>query len=258
MRRAADFIGRYGKTALVAAAVPAVITCGYFGYRGLMTTPRLAITDIAVTGIKRLTREEVIAQSGIELGQNLLSYSASDSLEGLKQDPWIADARIARTGLDSVLIDITEREPAALVRFERPGDADKLRIMDSEGVVFIEYTSEDNLDLPVITGISDAKWTERDGRWSSPVVMELIAFLKDRKGFNLNDVSEIHTQGAFGLMIYTLKDGVKLSVGMDGFKEKFEAFDRIVASRGGVLHGIEAMNLAKPGEVVVKFTTNMI
>lgn len=258
LRRAGTFIGRYGKAAMVTAAIPAAIIGVYAGYRELMTTPYLALTEIAVTGAKRLSKEEVIEESGIELGQNILSYSVSDVVDGLKQDPWIAQAWIARTGLDSVRIEIKEREPLALVRFERPGTPDRLRIMDSTGVVFTEYTHEDALDLPVITGVSDTGWAEHNGGWSAPAVMGIIQFLKERKGFNINDVSEIRVDGVFGLTIYTLKDGVRLSVGTDGFKEQFEAFDRIVASRGGTLNGIEAMNLIKPGEVVVRFTTNMI
>ncbi|MBI5885361.1 MAG: FtsQ-type POTRA domain-containing protein [Deltaproteobacteria bacterium] len=259
LSRARAFMGRRGRMILVAAGVSAAGIGGYMGYCELMTSPYLAVTGITVDGAKRLSEDEIIAESGIEEGCNLFSFSAGDAAEAVKRLAWVVQAQVRRTGLDTVRIEIKEREPVALVRFERPGAPDRLRIMDSAGVVFAEYSHEDALDLPVVTGVIEG-WEGRDdgGEWSAPAVMRLIAFLKQRKGFNINDVSEIHADGVFGLTVYTLNDGVRLNVGTGGFEEKFAAFDRIVASRGGTLSGIEAMDLINPGEVVVKFTTNMV
>jgi len=252
-------MARRGRMIMVAAGLTVAGAGGYMGYRELMTSPYLAVTEITVDGAARLSKNEVVAESGIEMGSNIFSFSVSEAAEGVKRHPWVARARVARTGLGAVRIEIKEREPAALVRFERPGGADRLRIMDMSGVVFAEYSHEDALDLPVVTGVIEG-WEGRDdgGGWSAPTVMKLIAFLKDRTGFNINDVSEIHADGVFGLTVYTLTDGVRLNVGIGGFEEKFAAFDRIVESRGGTLAGIEAMDLINPGEVVVKFTTNMV
>lgn len=256
-KRAKAFAAARGKVMLVAAALPAAALGGYAGYRQVMTSQYLVITEIAVGGTVRLSKEEIIVESGIKAGENIFSFSASDAVKALKENPWVKEARIGRTGLDAVSIEISERVPLALVRFERPGMPDRLRIMDAQGDVFAEYTHEDALDLPVVTGITEG-WRERDGVWTAPAVLELIQFLKNRQGFNIEDVSEIHLDKTFGISVYTLNEGVRLDVGNGGFEEKFASFDKIIVSRGGTLRGIEAMNLNDPREVVVKFTTNMV
>lgn len=238
------------KVLVALAILPALGYGGFRLYRVLITTQYLAIKTIKVTGAEMVRAEDAIGLSGITEGQNLFSFKAGDAIEGLKTNPWVKEAEINRNLPGTVVIEITERRPLALVRL------DGLYVMDSSGAVFKKYSVEDRLDLPVVTGLTkEALEGEGGAGHDSEGLLELIAVLKSREGFNMAKVSEINVDETFGLSIYTLDEGVRLAVGNGGFREKLDSFEKVVAARGGLVRGIEAMDLNNAGSIVVRFTT---
>lgn len=240
---------RFVKVAAILAALPALAYGAIMFYRVLVTTEHLAVTSVAVTGTVRVAPEEAVELSGITEGQNILSFSAGDVVEALKTNPWVKKATVKRRLPGSVEIAITERVPTALVHLDGA-----LYVMDASGTVFKKYAASDGLDLPVVTGLT--KDALKEGGAEAAGLMELMAALKAREGFlNLSKVSEINVDPVFGLSIYTLDEGVRLAVGSGSFAGKLASFDKVVASRGGALGGIEEMDLNNSRAVVVKFTT---
>jgi len=236
------------KVALALAVLPALAYGSILFYRVLVTTEYLAITSVAVTGAVRVAPDEAVGLSGITEGQNILSFNATEAAEGLKANPWVLSAEVKRRLPGSVEIALTEREPAALVLLDKD-----LYVMDSSGTVFKKYTAADRLDLPVVTGLT--REALKDGGAEAANLMQLMTVLRNREGLvNLAKVSEINVDPVFGLSIYTLDEGVRLSVGSGSFSDKLASFDKVVASRGGVLGGIEAMDLNNSRSVVVRFT----
>ncbi len=234
------------KVVAVSVALPALLYGGFRFYNLLVTTERLAVTAINVVGADKVRPEDAIELSGITEGQNILSFKAREAVEGLKANPWVREARIRRRLPGTVEIEIKERVPIALV------DLGALYVMDASGEVFKKYSVEDRLDLPVVTGLT------KEGLSGGGVgygLLELIATLRQREGFGMDDVSEINVDEAFGLSIYTIDGGVRLAVGTDGFAGKLASFEKVVASRGGALAGVEAMDLNNSRSVVVRFTT---
>lgn len=236
------------KAAAVLAVLPALAYGAVRFYRVLVTTEYLAVTSVAVTGAVRVAPEEAVELSGITEGQNMLSFSAGDVVEALKTNPWVKKASLKRMLPGSVEIVITERVPAALVHLDGA-----LYVMDASGTVFKKYAAADGLDLPVVTGLT--KDALKEGGAEAAGLMELMAALKAREGFNLSNVSEINVDPVFGLSIYTLDEGVRLAVGSGSFAGKLASFDKVVAQRGGALGGIEEMDLNNSRAVVVRFTT---
>ncbi len=238
-------VARAFKVLLVVAMLPALAYGGLRFYRVLVTTEYLAVKKISVAGAHRVSPDEAVELSGITEGENILSFKASEAVAGLKTNPWVTGASISRSLPGTVRIDITEREPVALVKL------DGLYVMDTTGTVFKKYAVGDDLDLPVITGLTKEGLAKGAGQKG---LLELISTLRDRKGFNMERVSEINVDDVFGLSIYTLRDGVRLEVGADGFAEKLASFDKVLAARGGALNGIVAMDLNSSRAVVVRFT----
>lgn len=251
---------RITKVALATLAIPAVSFCGWWAYRQAVTTPYLAIHHIEVKGSRRVPKEEVLRLSGIRQGQNILSFSAKDAAGAIRENPWVENALIDRNLPDSVTIEVRERYPVAIVKL------DSLYVMDINGVVFKRLSRGDSLDLPVITGLTkEGIGTDRKGLQGG--VIELIRTLTERKGFDITRVSEINVDPVFGLSVYTLEGGVRLTFGTGGtggiggagsFEQQLRAFERVLKSRNGVLDGVEAMDLTTPGSVIVRFNTNIV
>ncbi|WKZ33241.1 MAG: FtsQ-type POTRA domain-containing protein [Thermodesulfobacteriota bacterium] len=235
-----------------ALPLPILAFGSWWAHGKLTTASYLNITGISVVGAERVGEEDVIGLSGLKEGQNLFSFSKDQVVSSLKANAWIESASIDRKLPDKVVIEITERRPAVFVK------TDALYLMDARGIIFKRYSAEDEgLDLPVVTGFIPGRFGEREEEMEGRL-LELISLLNSRSGFNIAGVSEISVDPAHGLSIFTLDEGVRLDVGLDGFEEKLLSFERILGTRDGVLRGIEAFDLKNHREVVVRFATDVV
>jgi cell division protein FtsQ len=248
-KRAKRFFACYLKLTLVILAVPLAGISGFLAYREVTTTKYLAVSSVNITGANHASKKEVLEAVGIGAGQNILSFSAKGAEEKLKKSPWIFSASVKRRYPGTVDIFIQERVPAALVRM------DELFLMDESGIIFKKASREDAMDLPVITGLN-ADFMSSGGLQEG--FMDLLGVLRTRKGFNAQAISEIHIDPVYGFSIYTLEDGVRLDVGLGNFEEKLVNFERVAGSRGGVLQGIETMDLTRSPEAIVRFKSKVL
>ena len=78
------------------ASIVAIVSGGTgltFGTHYYLThSPRSALREVIVNGAKRLTSESVIAESGLQLGENLVSLDLEKVKERIETDPWIDHA----------------------------------------------------------------------------------------------------------------------------------------------------------------------
>ena len=247
-KRAARFFRKTRRPAVAVIMIAAAVFAARWARREALTAPYLAIRAVNVTGAQRVPREDVVRLSGL-MGRNILSFRAGDVAAGIRRNPWIETATVKRRFPAAVDIEVRERRAAALIRL------DELYVMDADGVIFKKLSGEDGLDLPVITGFT--KESVSGGR-AGYALLELLAVLRGRRGFNLSGVSEIHFDPTFGFSVYTLDEGVRLDVGMDAFEEKLSSFEKVWKARGGSLEGVEAMDLNNAHRVVVRFGTDVI
>lgn len=248
--RARRFAWRAAWILSIAIAVPASIYGGIWADKRLKTTPRLAIKTINVSGADRVGRDEVVELSGLREGQNILSFRAGRVMESIKANPWVESVEVRRRYLTAVDIEVKERVPAVLVVL------DGVYVADASGAIFKKFSHEDDVDLPVVTGLS----AEAPGNGVAPeelALRELLRVLGRRGGFNMAEVSEIHFDPAFGFSVYTLAHGARLDLGNGNFEEKFSSFDRIVRLRGGDMADVATIDLNNSREVVLGFTTNV-
>jgi cell division protein FtsQ len=131
-------------TALIALDVPAKLglaageAVGDAGFR---------VRSVDVQGIKRMDPRPVYE---IALDQKTTAMPLLD-VTGIRQRlleyGWVKDARVSRRFPDTLVIDIVEREPAALWQ-----DEDRLTLIDKEGVVLDRVPVSQMPDLPLLVG----------------------------------------------------------------------------------------------------------
>lgn len=249
--RARRFIKKAARVAAFAGAVPVLVVAGLWGYAEITTAEALSVRAITVTGVSNVTASEIEGLSGIRKGQNIFIFDSAKVEAALKANPWVEAAEVGRSLPDTVNIAIKERIPIALVKL------DAMYVMDSSGVIFKRFASGDGLDLPVVTGLTAEALGGDDPKGIQKGLIRLISILSGRSGFNISNVSEINVDPSFGLSVYTLEDGVRLEVGLDGFEEKLDSFEKVLRHRG-TLDGVEAMDLNDSKEVIVRFSTNVV
>ena len=105
---------------------------------------------VEVRGVERMNQMTVYERA---LGQRDLAMPQVD-LEALRAElvtlPWVKDARVSRQLPDVLVIDIIEREPHAVLR-----RADRLMLVDAEGVDLEPVAAKDTGDLLMIAGLPD-------------------------------------------------------------------------------------------------------
>ena len=118
-----------------------------FGYAYLTQCDYFKTESVVVTGLNRLTEKEILKQTDIEKGKNLLSINLSTARKRLLAHSWISDAEVSRELPSKLSIRIKEHEPIAIL------DLGRRFLINVNGEIFKERVPSDPGDLPLITGL---------------------------------------------------------------------------------------------------------
>ncbi len=106
------------------------------------------IKEVIIKGNNQLSEEEIFYKSQIKLGDNIFKLSKDNTINYLKQDPWIKEAEVKRVIPDKIIISVEEREPSAIIYFN-----EEYFMADQEGMVLSQIVQPAEEFLPLITGL---------------------------------------------------------------------------------------------------------
>lgn len=219
--------------ALVALEVPAKIgmaageAAGDAGFR---------VRSVDVQGIHRMDSKPVfqIALDQKSMAMPLVDVSAIR--ERLLQYGWVKDARVSRRLPDTLVIDIVERQPAALWQ-----DEQRLSLIDAEGVVLDRVPISAMPDLPLLIGPG-----------ANAQSRQLEALLADVPTLR----PQLEAASWVGKRRWDLNfqsgETVALPEGEAAAKAALEKFARLDKSAGLLGRGILRIDLRIPGKMVVR------
>lgn len=124
---------------------------GFLGYGGLTQSRLFRISAIEIDGCQKISEQEVLGLSGIDVHSNLVKLNVKQIKEGLERHDWIERVMISRQWPDRLTIAVKERTPAAVINLD-----DGLHYVDRNGKVFAPVDEMAGLDYPVITGAEGA------------------------------------------------------------------------------------------------------
>ena len=142
---------------LLAMAVSAALCLGAVnGWERARSSPLLAVRKVSVRGAAHARPAELIARSGLLVGQNILRVDLAAAARGVESSPWVISASVSRRLPMTVEVEVVERRPAAKIVLGAS------YLVDVEGKVFKKVAEEDGaLELPLFTGLSRADWDDR-------------------------------------------------------------------------------------------------
>jgi cell division protein FtsQ len=73
------------------------------------------LSDVEVTGARNVTEAQVVAASGVRVGEPVLRLDLSKVRKRVERLPWVAHAAVVRVPPSGIRIEVTERIPAATV-----------------------------------------------------------------------------------------------------------------------------------------------
>jgi len=243
---------RVARTVLGASLVIATSALvAWAARRYVMTSPRFAVTDVEVVGGERRTPDAVSAESGISVGSNVFALDLDAARARILADPWIAEATLARRLPGTILVQLTERKPAALLAV---GDT---LLVTSQGEPFKRVEPGDPVDLPLVTGLRPDDLTE-DHEGATRTIRRAIDLAAEYEASSLSrrsPLEEVHVspEGTFTLVVG--RSATELVLGGPPFRRKLDQAARVVAEldkRGAKADAIMLDNDGRPDRVVVR------
>lgn len=164
--------------AALAAAVCIVLWPGVF-----------TITDVEFHGCGSVPRDSLKRVRALLVGKNLATASIAEARERLLDLPEVRDVAFKRRFRHTLECRLVKREPVALLV------AGDLLEVDDEGVIIPRRSGNADVDLPMITGISQREL--RAGAASQRVTraIEVLTLFRDLGFSPAKQLSEIHVEG---------------------------------------------------------------
>jgi cell division protein FtsQ len=238
-------------TALTMGVLAALLLIGYL-YVSESNYFMVQPQSIFVSGLSRLSRNEVLEAAGLHIAVNNLTLDTTKAINNLKSVPWIKKAEISQTLPNGLSIKVVEYRPKAIVSLEH------LYFIDENGTPFQKLEPGEISDLPLISGFTIDELSD-----SGPLVQDalaeifaLVEVLKDRHDeFKASNISEFHYDPDRGLTLFTRKTGLEVKVGLGGYEKKFWRLGRVITHlrREELLEGLAYVNLEYPMRVTVSY-----
>ena len=110
------------------------------------------ISAVTISGQAQLRENEILAAAGVDPRVSLLFLDAAEMRKRLMQVPLVRDARVMKFYPDRLVINITEREPAALWQVDGA-----VSIIAADGTVIDSLNDRRFLGLPFVVGENAGK-----------------------------------------------------------------------------------------------------
>ena len=185
------------------------------------------VTRIEVMGAARVDDTEIRKIMGLDYNYSMFSVSVKDIEARLLHYPWVKNVLVKKKWPNEVRVEIGEYVPAALL-VDSGESGGRLMYVNEEGAVIAPVMIEDDYDYPVITGLQGLLPEER-----KEVMGDIAEFLKylNRNDPNLpaQSVSEIHFNGAEGLVVRLVDHPFPIYLGQGEIFTKYKKLRKILA-----------------------------
>ncbi len=235
---------------LAAAGLSAALSfAAWQAWRWASGSQDFALREIRFSGLSHAQKDELLARSGLHLGENIFRADLARAARAMQSHPWVAAARLTRRLPGTVLAAVVEHRPAALVQLGA------LYVLDDEGKLFKRAAPEDGLDLPLITGLARSSWQGQNLRLFG--ALHLLDTWQ-AAGFAVAALSEVRLDDDGGTTLFARDhsgaegDGVQeIRLGADDVSRKLRRLAQIraaLARRGERASRIDLDNPARPAE----------
>lgn len=181
------------------------------------------IGKINTQGNKNVSREKLLHNSSINIGENIFRISTKEAEENILKLPYVKSVDIKRKLPNEINIEVIEREEKLLVK-----DISIYYILDHEGYV-LNQTDSIMENLPVVLGLKADRIVLGDNLFSSFKIEELEELIKEGERLNLLATIEsidIENQENVNILI---NNGINVAFGpLNNVKYKISLLNEIL------------------------------
>jgi len=175
----------------------------------MQVSAQLRVDEIAVEGTARVQDSDIFDYAGVRPGQPIFDLNLDQMTMGLLAHPWIRNVTVRRKLPDSVVILVNEEQPALVVA------TPAVYVANGDGELFKRVSATDQLDLPLLSGVS-ASLFESDPIRAKSVVREAISLAEavNDSADVVGSLQELIWDSAAGWSVATVLPPVRSSLGV--------------------------------------------
>ena len=206
---------------------------------GVLASPLVGVSQLAVSGSAHLSAEEVRAASSIRVGEAMVLVDIESATARIKALPWVSRARVVRRWPRGVELNIIERTPLAVVAIGAQ------RWVLAEGGVVVAAATPADAQLVLVT-LPESIRPDADGHL--PVAAASAAAMVAAIPSTLRPRVSDAVVSDRGDVVVNLTCGAVIDLGSPTLMEqKFLSAETILG--GGVdLSGLKRLDLRVPGD----------
>jgi cell division protein FtsQ len=221
------------------------------GYAAVTQSAYFHTRAIHINGQSRLSEEDVLKQSGIRSGENLLAINLKLVRKRLLAHPWISEASVAREIPGTIRIVISEHRPLAVL------DLGRKFIINDHGRIFKEHAKSDPQTLPLVTGIDYADISLGNDRLTPAlqVLLEVLALSKAEKStLPYSQIHRLHMDAEMGVTLGAWQNEREIKLGFSRFEYKYRRLKKLLPhlKSNPEWKGFKMIDLTNPDRIVVR------
>lgn len=243
-KRLKKALPRLAKIAAVLTGVVAIVLLLRFSHRAILTSTYFGLKEIAVTGEKRVKKDEITALSGVRIGENILAMDLKRISKRIEGQPWIDRASVRRVLPRGLSIDIKEREPFAILK------EDTLYYVDRGGTPFKELDEGDERSYPLLSGLKKEEIESEEP--ARDALMKTLDFIETEAGEWPADmpISEFNVSRNHGITVFS--DSTEIRIGFGEYRVKIKRLKRVMDDLKAKGKTAGYIDLTYTGQVVVR------
>lgn len=217
-------------------------------YYYLLSSPYMKLKQVKMEGVDSNIRQELIETCGLNPDLSLLELNLNELREKMENHPWIRSAKLIRRFPHTLIVRAQKESPSALVLME------KVSYMNHWGEVFTQVEEWEDMDFPVITGVSgkDPKALKEKLEMASLI----LKVLEPETGlWSLNELSEIHVNRDGHMSLYFSHMKAEITLKSRDLQSKMDGLKKVAEHlrSTGRIHQVTRINLNHADGALVSF-----
>jgi len=232
---------------LFLVVITVVSICFLSLYHYLLTSPYMRLEQVEMTGADPGMRDELIRMCGLDEGQGLLSLHLYELKRKMEAHPWIRTVKLERRFPHTLVVEVEKQAPAALARM------DDFYYVNRWGEIFKKVSGSDDMDLPVITGLST---DNMDVGEELRQAIHVVKVLEPEEGpWSVSELSEIHVRKDGAMSLYFNHVKAEITFMWDELADKMDGLRQVTEhlNQSGKINLVTRINLNYVDGAVVSF-----
>lgn len=208
-----------------------------FLYDYMLTSPYIKIEQVIVTGVDGEVKGHLLKMAQSSVGKSLLALNQYELKQRIEKNPYLKRVSIEKRFPHTLIIQAEKEKPWAIVVME------ELHYMTREGKIFKKIDQTEDMDYPLITGLSK---TGGDREMQLKLAIKVLRDLEaEKEPWSLQELSEVHVKKYGGVCLYFCSLPAVIKLNGRELGTKIDELRRLVGhlKRRGYIHLVRGIDL---------------